>query len=326
MAARRNPPAALTKSSVVDTRTDSPPVPPVARVARRAMGVTCRITVHADQAHAVATRCLDLVDGLEGLWSRFIPSSDICRLNAAGGAPVWVDPLTRRLIAHMNAGMEATTGFYNPTLLPLQVEDGDDRSLVDDRRCLIHPSARPFDDMTGIQFLDDGRVRLPAGMTLDAGGIGKGFAADWICEQATGMGADAVCVNLGGDLRVSGPMPDGHGWDIEVLDPRDLRTHTDTVCIATGGVATSAIGARRLHGAPGESHILRNDRVADASDTIGATVASSSAAWSEVWAKYAVLAHPDTALRTFDDNGLAVLLVATDGSTRTNRAWEELRP
>lgn len=290
------------------------------------MGVTCRVTVHGDQAHILAKRCLDLVDELERKWSRFIPSSDVCRLNSAGGAPVWVDPLTRRLITHMISGMEATGGLYNPTLLPIQVGSGDDRSLVDERSCRIHPSARPFDDMNSVEFLEDGRVRLPAGMTLDAGGIGKGFAADWICDRAVDMGADSVCINLGGDLRVSGPVPTGHGWDIEILDPRDLRTHTDAVCIAAGGVATSAVGARRLRGSAIESHILRSDRTADTSATIGASVASSSAAWSEIWAKYAVLSDPDAALRTFDDNGLAVLLVAADGSTKANAAWEGLRP
>src|SRR4029078_51858 len=50
-------------------------------------------------------------------------------------------------------------------------------------------------------------VRLPAGTGFDPGGIGKGLAADIVVDEIRADGADGVCVNPGGDVRVDGPSP-----------------------------------------------------------------------------------------------------------------------
>jgi thiamine biosynthesis lipoprotein len=42
--------------------------------------------------------CFALADRCEALWSRFLPDSDISRLNWANGRPIPVDPLTTRLL------------------------------------------------------------------------------------------------------------------------------------------------------------------------------------------------------------------------------------
>ena len=65
----------------------------------------------------------------------------------------------------------------------------------------------------------DGReVRLPAGTGFDSGGIGKGLAADLVAVEVMAAGADGVCVNLGGDLRVLGTSSDG-SWTVAVEHP-----------------------------------------------------------------------------------------------------------
>ena len=59
-----------------------------------------------------------------------------------------------------------------------------------------------------------GAVRLPPGVRLDLGGIGKGRAADLIHRQLLEE-VEGACVNLGGDLRVGetrlGERRDGQG-------------------------------------------------------------------------------------------------------------------
>ena len=66
-------------------------------------------------------------------------------------------------------------------------------------------------------------VRLPSGVALDLGGIGKGFAAaDAVSTEllAAGIpGVRGVLVNLGGDLRARGDAPLPHGWVVDVDDP-----------------------------------------------------------------------------------------------------------
>lgn len=300
------------------------------RQTRKAMGVTCTATIIGTEAPIIAKRCLDRVVELERLWSRFIPDSDICRINAASGDPVLVDDETVSLIRHMIAGAEATHGRFDPTLLPLQIARGDAKSLVDSRHSEVPRLARPAADavaeLRGIEFPDDRTVRLPNGLTLDAGGVGKGRAADVIVAEAIALGADAACINLGGDMCISGPTPDGNGWTVDILDPVDLRTPVASVVVNRGGVATSSMSARSRSGRGIDRHIVSSDNEADDTTVRGATVLASTAAWAEMWTKYAVLAPTAEAIAELDRLGLAALIVRDDGSLVATSTWEDFVP
>ena len=280
-------------------------------------------------APIIASACLDMVVGLEHLWSRFIPTSDIGRLNAATGLPTVVDPRTVSLIAHMQAGFRETDGAFNPTRLPEQIAAGDGRSLVDDRACRIGADATTFDSLDGIEILDATCVRLPPGMTLDAGGIGKGFAADLVSRHALDLGADAACINLGGDMAITGPSPDGSDWAIDILDPTDPSVTTSSIVVARGGVATSSVSARRRGSLGPVNHIMGScagTARERASTVIGATVLASSAAWAEVWSKHAILAPVDRTLEMLDQQGLAALVVTADHGIVSTPTWKEFQP
>lgn len=294
------------------------------------MGVTCSVTIIGVNAPVIASRCLDLVDELERLWSRFIPSSDICRINHSAGRPTRIDPRTTSLVRHMVAGCEATHGCFNPCLLPLQLHLGDSSSLIDGRTSSVPEWTRVptsvVDEVRGIEFLEEGLVRLPPGLTLDAGGLGKGRAADLIVAEALTLGADAACVNLGGDMSISGPTPDGNGWTVEILDPIDLRTPIATVVVNRGGVATSSMTARRRDGRGVAGHILSGDEPDTTSGSRGATVLASTATWAEMWTKFAVLTRVDRALDTLESIGLAAMIVTHDGSLVTTSTWKAFTP
>ena len=99
-------------------------------------------------------------------------------------------------------------------------------------------------------------MRLPPGVTLDLGGIGKGYAADEVSAElvdAAVPGVRGVLVNLGGDLRARGEAPAPHGWVVDVDDP--LATgRTGLLALAGGAIATSTklrrawdAGGRVLH-------------------------------------------------------------------------------
>jgi thiamine biosynthesis lipoprotein len=46
-------------------------------------------------------------------------------------------------------------------------------------------------------------------------------------------------VNLGGDIRVIGPRPDGHAWQLGIQHPRECDRLLAEVPLATGALATS---------------------------------------------------------------------------------------
>ena len=291
-----------------------------ARVERIAMGVTCVATVVGINSQDLAVHCLDLVEDLESLWSRFIPTSDISRLNSANGKPTLVNEKTLTLIHHMIAAHQATDGAYNPTRLPLQIAAGDARSLVNDRSTELPSNSAVFSQLSGIQIFHDGNVSLPRDMTLDAGGIGKGLAADLVLRFALEQGAEAACINLGGDMAIN--TGDSIGWDVEIISPVDPDIILDTIRIAVGGVATSSLFARQRTGAGITSHVFNDSSAHDTEHTVGATIIANTAAWCEAWTKYAILINPAQAIDTLTSTGLAAMLVSADGHTTRTESWK----
>ena len=220
----------------------------------------------------------------------------------------------------MIAAHQATDGAYNPTRLPLQIAAGDASSLINDGRTELPEDAVVFSQLSGIHIFHDGKVSLPRGMTLDAGGIGKGLAADLILRVALEQGAEGACINLGGDMAIN--TGDSVGWDVEILSPIDTGVILDTIRISVGGVATSSLFARQRHSAGIASHLFSDSSAHDTQHTVGATVIANSAAWSEAWTKYAILSNPAQAIDTLTSTGLAAMLVSADGQITRTESWK----
>jgi FAD:protein FMN transferase len=284
---------------------------------RTQMGVRCEVSVIGGNAHALAEEGLRMIADLENLWSRFIPSSDICRINRADGTPVWVDTRTVSLIGHMIASHTATQGAFNPTLLPQLIQLGDSRSLIDDKTSSVAPLSHAFDDLSGIVIREDNTVTLPEHMTLDAGGIGKGFAADLVAEHLISRGAESVCVNLGGDIRVARSGHTTHAWPIHIMSPVGHDNALCTISLAEGAVATSHTSARHRADRGIDCHIASTGGISPA--YIAASVIASTAAWAEAWTKSALLSDNNH----IDALGLSVLRVDTSGVVTQSDTWKE---
>ncbi len=278
------------------------------------MGVQCRIELIAHDAPLLLEDSFAMVHELEGLWSRFLPESDIMRLNHARGVPTRVDPRTVALVAAMKNAFAATNGSFNPTCLPDQIADGDARSLVSPLQTTLPAGARRWDTIDDILITHGDVVSLPDSMTLDAGGIAKGLAADLIAEHVIRHGAEAVCVNLGGDIRVANAASTRHDFAVDVLSPFDPEHTTTTVSLRNGAVATSARAARRRGSAGVENHVQ-----GARSDLASASVIASTAMWAEVWAKHALVSP--AGIDDIDALGLAAHTVDTQGRSIFTHNW-----
>jgi thiamine biosynthesis lipoprotein len=281
------------------------------------MGVRCEVSVVGGNAYALVEVGLQMVADLERLWSRFILSSDICRLNQTSGKAVWVDARTVALVGHMQAAHSATKGAFNPTLLPLLIQQGDTQSLIDDKKSSIPETSHVFSSLDGIVIRADNTVELPVGMTLDAGGIGKGLAADMVAEYLLTRGAESVCVNLGGDIRVTRQNDSTHDWPIQIMSPSQPDTALCTISLSEGAVATSHTNARLREDRGIPQHIASEGSIAPSA--IAASVVASTAAWAEAWTKYAILR--DVSL--IESLGLAAMTVDSNGKIVETATWKE---
>lgn len=276
-----------------------------------AMGSDVTIVgVDVDDA-ALATGAAAIQE-LERRWSRFLPDSEISRINGAAGRPVRVSRPTATLVALAVRGWRATCGAYDPTVLGALVAAGYDRpfdQLPTDCAAAPDSTTHPTPGCAGITAdPDTGVVRLPAGVHIDPGGIGKGLAADML----TADGATGALVDLGGDIRCAGTPPRG-GWRIDVEHP---GWSLQRLSLDAGAVATSSTHRRRWRRDGVEHHHLINPATGDAGagPGVAATVVAGSAWRAEVLTKAIMLAGSvDAAERTLTAAAAGGILVDTDG-------------
>ena len=251
---------------------------------------------------------------LERRWSRFLPHSEVSTLNRMAGVALPVSADTKLLVERAVEGWRLSGGAFDPTVLGPVTRAGYDRSF-DELVASPWPGRSALDlGAAGIE-VDDATVRIPAGTGFDPGGIGKGLAADLVCEETLASGAEGVCVNLGGDVRVSGTGPDGEAWTIAV-EHEWTSTPVALVGLSAGAVATSTT-LRRCWNVPGAGirHHLIDPQTGLPSDTdvTSATVVAGAAWLAEVLAKAVLLRGWAAAFDILGGTGAEGLVVDDGG-------------
>jgi len=158
-------------------------------------------------------------------------------------------------------------------------------------------------------------VRIPDGSAFDAGGIGKGLAADIVTEEIIEAGAVGALVNLGGDLRVRGRAPDAEAWVVDIEDPFDPERSLITVRIGEGAIASSSTLIRTwVHRGVAEHHLV-DPRTGDrpGNGVVAATVVAGSGWMAEAFSKVAMVAStPVAALEIIEAAELTGLIIKKD--------------
>ncbi len=306
-----------------------PATPSVAGTTVKALGTFCSVLVAEPPALAEATRILSgELAAIDLACSRFRPDSELSKVNRAGGAPTRISPLFARAIEVGLRAAEITAGDVDPTCGAALIRLGYDRDFSElaDAELASRPLATtrtegPSPDWRCVT-LDPSEltVRLPAGVKLDLGATAKALAADLAASRIHERLGCGVLVNLGGDIAIAGPPPDG-GWRIGVSDGVDDPEGAawgrpgagPVIAVEAGGVTTSCPtvrswrrGDRRLHhivvpgtGQPAE--IYWSAVTVAAATCVDANIASTAAiirgrsapAWLAELGLPARLARPD---------------------------------
>jgi len=288
----------------------------------RAMGTDCVVAVTARRSDATrARRALTAaareVAACERALSRFLPDSDLSRLNRASGTWVAIDP---RLVAALRVALrmrEETGGRFDPTILPALVAAGYDRSfeLLDGRRAADTRSC-PAAALVELDVATSS-ARLEPGAAVDLGGLGKGLAA----SRAIGAMREAwaelpgALVDLGGDISVWGATPEGGPWRLTVADPRAAGHDLGILEIHGGAVATSGRDQRRFGPGLGLHHLIDPATGAPAgSGPLAVTVVGSEGSEVEAYSTALAITPVRDAARCLGSRpALSALLVPDEG-------------
>jgi thiamine biosynthesis lipoprotein len=256
----------------------------------------------------------------------------VSRLNAAGGRPVEVSSDTLELVELAIEGWSLTDGCFDPTILPALTAAGYDvpfGSVIGRAAGPAHVVAAAAPGPTCIRT--DRRastVTLPPGVQFDPGGIGKGFAADLVAAELIDRGADGVCVNVAGDVRVAGSPPPDRRWEVAVEDPHDPRSELARLVVADAGVCTSSTLIRRWKAGGRRFHHLIDPSTGSPTrtDLVAATVVAPRAWLAEVLTKVLFVRGVDVGAPLVSGLGATGIAVRHDGTVLALPRIEEVLP
>lgn len=255
---------------------------------------------------------LEAVRRLFGEWestfSRFLPDSELSRVNACPGGTVVVSPLFARVLRTVLWGARVSDQLVDPTVGGALLAAGYDRdfSLLGRSRSTSGHATPPTDRRSVL--IVGSVVSRPPGVVLDLNGVVKALAVD----EASRMVARGF-VSAGGDIATTTPieagLPDG-----------------GSVRMSGGGLATSGTVKRRWTRDGVLRHHLIDPRTGTPSESQWeqVTVAAASCITADVAAKAAFLLSEDGP-EWLDVRGLPGRFVAS-GTVVVNEAWKRTVP
>jgi len=296
-----------------------------------ALGTFATLLV-ADPAALDAARDLLAAElaAIDAACSRFRPDSELSRACATGGHPVPVSPLFAEALSAALTAAEQTGGDVDPTCGRALAGLGYDRDFALARQ-EVHAPRRPAVPAGGWRevLLDAGRqeVTVPDGVLLDLGATAKALAADRAAAAIAAATGCGVLVNLGGDISVAGPPPEG-GWLVGVADDATFETTTasvkasQVVVIRDGGLATSSVLGRAWQRGGAWLHHIIDPRTGLPARSCWRTVsvAAGSCVDANV-ASTAAIVRGEPAVAWLERQGLPARLVRHDGSVVTVANW-----
>jgi thiamine biosynthesis lipoprotein len=292
------------------------------------MGTRARLATYAARrTDGVATLDLALrvLESTERELSTWRHDSAISGLNRHPVGEAWQAPAsTCRLLGSVFAWQLETGGTFDPGI----------GRLIDAWN--VHgegkvPSSGQLNDAaarSGLSLLSFDQERCVVtrrgDATIDVGAFGKGEALDRV-EASLGPGA--WLVDLGGQVTVGGPDPDGRPWIIDIAHPRARDVAYLQVSLREGSLSTSGSSERDLsvNGAR-VGHILDPRTGSPATFRGSVTVWHRGSLAADALSTALYVMGPEEGTRWANARGIAAVFLVPDGAEVTmfpTSAWRK---
>ena len=213
------------------------------QITHRAMGTIMTHKAFGGEAQHCLIVVNEEIDRLERLLSRFIPESEVRKINDGSGissGETLSQPVFEVLMQSVEIS-ERARGLFDVTIGPLV--DLWCQSKVSG----CPPSQENIDlTLTLVNTQDlildpyrlTARLLLP-GQAIDLGGIGKGYAGDQVTRLFREFGGTSAFSNIGGNVVTVGAKPDGSPWWVGIQHPRQPQEVIGVVAVTDRTVVTS---------------------------------------------------------------------------------------
>ncbi|GAB4335900.1 MAG: FAD:protein FMN transferase [Candidatus Abyssubacteria bacterium] len=202
---------------------------------------TVKLQGPGDHPHA-AKAALDEIRRIDRLLSTYKEDSEISEVNReAFRRPVGVGQHFRAVLAASRIYFDLSEGAFDPTVYPLMklwgftkksghLPSGEELRMA---TRLVGLEKVSFDEQrNSVRFSEDG-------MSLDFGGIAKGYAVDRAVQTLKEYGIRNAIIDAGGNFYALGTRADGTPWQAGIRHPLRLDEVIARLPVSEMGLATS---------------------------------------------------------------------------------------
>lgn len=183
-----------------------------------AMDTYMTFSAYGDGAEEALQKAKKEIQTLESEWSVTDKSSEIYAVNHSNGQSVTLSEETAEVVRFALDMAKETGGALDPTIYPVLTAWGftTDKNRVPDNEEIQNLLKRVGYEK--VEF-NGQSIRLPEGMELDLGAVGKGYAGDLAAGLVKEEGVTSALLNIGGNIQAIGSKPGGEDWRLAIQSP-----------------------------------------------------------------------------------------------------------
>ncbi len=266
-------------------------------------------------------------------FSRFRTDNELANFNKKSGT-MTVSKELYEMLSMAKQYYIKTNYIFNPAIYQNLLQEGYVKSRTEGYIDLSYSPSRKKKDINPNIFeellLHSGNtVYKPENLTIDLGGIGKGYIVQKIAEDMRKKHSNFI-INIGGDIYASGRdmISDKDFWDIRIEALTHECNNLDLIRVKDRGIATSDKNTRKWVYKGKERNQMIDPRTGRSvrNDIKSVTVVSDTTISADIYAKVILILGLEAGCDYAEERGIATYLVCIDSSCHISPEMKKYFP